>query len=225
MKLLLAIETSWNRPWVLLGDGADRLFDSERLFDSHPGSAGTRPPELSTQVSGGIEALGAEVRDIGAIAVNVGPGRLTSIRAGIAFSNALAFSLSIPIHPFNYFQIMASQLDRITDLPALVGVPAAGDLAYVGLVRGGKVESPRFGPLSVVAEEVRAGLKEVAVAGGSRPRLLSLPRSATVVDTRIESPDGGVLFEMGLAAWERAATGKDRVAPLTEESEIFHEST
>ena len=110
MKLLLAIETSWDQPRVILGDSVNRLFDSYLdCTEAHS-------RELLALVSTGLEASGAQVHDICAIVINVGPGRLTSIRTGVAFSNALAFSLTIPIYPFNYFEIVARQVSKIYDL-------------------------------------------------------------------------------------------------------------
>ena len=218
VKLLLTVETSWNQHRLVLGDSAGRLFDSHS-------DCTERPLELSDQILNGLETIGAQVRDIRAIAINIGPGGLSSIRTGIAFSNALAFSLSIPIYPFNYFQIVAKEILKMSDLPAIVAVPAAGDRAYVGLVRGGSVELMRFGSLASVVRAVGADLKEVAVVGRLRLQLLPLLRPAKVVDTMIETPDCRVLFEMGLAAWEQASVAADQVSPLNEESEIFHESS
>nr|VFJ58334.1 MAG: Glycoprotease family protein [Candidatus Kentron sp. DK] len=215
MTLLLALETSWNRPRVILGDGANQLFDS------HPDPTEARSRQLSDQVAEGLGALGAGAADIGAITINVGPGGLSAIRAGVAFANALAFSRSIPIYPFNHFEIIARQALDAGDLPTVCAVPAAGEEAYLGLVRGGRVEFVGFGPLPALVEALGAGREKIAVAGRLRPRLLSLLHPAKVTDTLIESPDGGVLFEMGLAAWRQAEGGRERVSPLTEESALF----
>nr|VFK56072.1 MAG: hypothetical protein BECKTUN1418F_GA0071002_10803 [Candidatus Kentron sp. TUN]VFK62262.1 MAG: hypothetical protein BECKTUN1418E_GA0071001_10773 [Candidatus Kentron sp. TUN] len=82
-----------------------------------------------------------------------------------------------------------------------------------------------FGSLSSTAIKVGAGLREIAIAGKQRPQLLSLLHPAAVVDTMIEAPDCGMLFDMGLVAWEQTTTAMPQVSPLTEESEIFYEST
>ena len=54
------------------------------------------------------------------MAINVGPGSLTFVRAGISFVNALAFSLKVSIYPFNWFEIIAAQTRDVTELPVLV---------------------------------------------------------------------------------------------------------
>ena len=57
----------------------------------------------------GLEAVGASASEIKGVAINVGPGSLTFVRAGISFVNALAFSLNVSIYPFNWFEIIAEQ--------------------------------------------------------------------------------------------------------------------
>lgn len=215
MNLLLAIETSWHDHRLVLGETSSNLVDSRYDIAAH------NSLDLSEQVATCLDRLHAEVLDIRAIAVNVGPGGLSAIRTGIAFSNALAFSLSIPIFPFNYFEIVAREACLITDLPTIVSVPSAGDHASIGLVGDGRVQSARFGSLAPTVNATRAGLRSVAIAGRKRQQMLPFLGDATVLDTGIDAPDCRVLFNMGITAWQQSAPTVSQAEPLTEESHLF----
>lgn len=219
MSLLLAIETSSDQCQVVLGRSGVSIFDS----DSDRGCQSSRT--VAGLVSCGLMAVSAQATDIIGVAVNIGPGGLTYVRAGVSFVNALAFSLGVSIYAFNWFEIIANQARTLTALPVLCAVPAANDHAYVGLINDTSIETMRFGPLPTVVAEISDGLSEVAVAGKIRHRLRSLLDGVEVFDTGIEKPDASVLMELGYRACGRAETSASQVSPLNDQSEIFHEWT
>src|SRR5919112_2033090 len=141
MSLLLAVESSSNVYRVVLGR------DGEAIFDSAVNNCDASLRTLGSLLSCGLETVGAQVNEIKGVAINVGPGSLTFVRAGISFVNALAFSLKVNIYPFNWFEIIARQTKDTTNLPVLCAVPASNDNAYVGLIRNASVEIMRFGPV------------------------------------------------------------------------------
>jgi tRNA A37 threonylcarbamoyladenosine modification protein TsaB len=217
MSLLLAIETSSYEYRVVLGHDGKPIFDSAR--DSCNAPSG----DLAGLVSGGLGLISAQVTEIKGVAVNIGPGAHSYVRAGVSFGNALAFSLRIPIYPFNYFEIIASQARKITLLPVLCAVSASNDNAYVSLINGTTIEIMRFGPLSATLTEISDRLTEVAIAGRIRHRLSSLLNGIEVFDTGIEKPDASVLLDLGFQAYERAGTSVNQVSPLNDQSEVFYE--
>ena len=216
MSLILAIESSSNEYRVVLGREREVVFDSSR--EHCEGALRT----LGGSLACGLELLRVETREIEGVAINVGPGSLTFVRAGISFVNALAFSLKVNIYAFNWFQIMAQQTRHATQLPVLGVVPAANDNAYVGLIRGASVEMMRFGPLHKVVGEVAAGVEEVAVAGRIRNRVASLLQGVKIVDTGIENPDARVLLELGFDAHESGDHATTQVEALNDQSDIFY---
>src|SRR5215216_2674254 len=177
MSLLLAIESSSNVYRVVLGR------DGEVIFDSDANECDLPFRTLSALLECGLEAVGAHASEIKGVAINVGPGSLTFVRAGISFVNALAFSLNVKIYPFNWFEIIAAQTREATELPVIGVVPASNDNAYVGLIRGATVEIMRFGRVEETLAKVSGGLAEVAVAGRIRYRVAELLGEAGVVDT------------------------------------------
>jgi len=216
MSLILAVESSSNEYRVVIGREREVVFDSS--VDNCEGALRT----LGGSVACGLETLRAEASEIKGIAINVGPGSLTFVRAGISFVNALAFSLKVNIYAFNWFEIVALQTRNATKLPVLGVVPAANDNAYVGLINGATVEIMRFGPLHKVVEEVAAGVLEVAVAGRIRHRVASLLDGVKIVDTGIETPDARVLLELGFDAHECGDHATTQVEALNDQSDIFY---
>ena len=186
MSLILAIESSSNEYRVVIGREREVVFDSS--VDECEGALRT----LGGSLACGLERLRADASEIKGVAINVGPGSLTFVRAGISFVNALAFSLKVNIYAFNWFEIIAQQTKNATTLPVLGVVPAANENAYVGLIKGASVEIMRFGPLHKVVGEVGSALAEVAVAGRIRHRVASLLPDVKIVDTGIENPDARV---------------------------------
>ena len=214
MSLLLAIESSSNVYRVVLGR------DGEAIFDSDVNDCDLPFRTLNALLECGLEAVGSKAGEINGIAINVGPGSLTFVRAGISFVNALAFSLNVNIYPFNWFEIIAEQTRAMTELPVVCAVPASNDNAYVGLIRGESVEIMRFGRVHEALAKVSDGLGEVAVAGRIRHRLAALLGEARVVDTGIENPDAWTLLKLGFAAGGRSTR---QVEALNDQSDVFFE--
>jgi len=216
MSLLLAVESSSNEYRVVLGRDGDAIFDS--AVDQYELPFRT----LGALLECGLERIGASASEIKGVTINVGPGSLTFVRAGISFVNALAFSLKVSIYPFNWFEIIAEQAKDATELPVICAVPASNDNAYVGLIRDARVEIMRFGPLHEAFAKVNAGLPEVAVAGRIRHKLAALLGESKVVDMGIENPDARVLLRLGYQAWIDGERSTAQVEALNDQSEVFY---
>ena len=215
MSLLVAIESSSNEYRVVIGR------DGEVVFDSSIDECELPFRTLSALLSCGLERTNASASEIKGIAINIGPGSLTFVRAGISFVNALAFSLKVSIYPFNWFEIIAAQTKDATELPVICAVPASNDNAYVGLIRRDAVEIMRFGPLPEAFAKVNGGVTDAAVAGRIRHKLAAL--LAKAVDTGIETPDAQVLLRLAHQAWKDGGRSTTQVEALNDQSNIFYE--
>ena len=213
MSLLLAIESSSNVYRVVLGRDGKAIFDSD-VNDCDPSLR-----TLGSLLECGLESINAAASEIEGVAINVGPGSLTFVRAGISFVNALAFSLNVKIYPFNWFEIIAEQTREMTELPVVCAVPASNDNAYVGLIRGESVEIMRFGRVQEALAKVSSGLTEVAVAGRIRHRLAALLEGVKIADTGIENPDARALLKLGFAGGRSTR----QVEALNDQSDVFFE--
>ena len=217
MSLLVAVESSSNEYRVVIGR------DGEAIFDSALDKCELPFRTLGALLSCGLERIGASASEIVGITINVGPGSLTFVRAGISFVNALAFSLKVSLYPFNWFEIIAAQSRDVTELPVICAVPASNDNAYVGLIRGDSVEIMRFGPLPEAFAKVRGEFAEVAVAGRIRHKLVTLLGEARVVDTGIENPDARVLLRLAHQALKDGDRSTVQVEALNDQSNVFYE--
>src|SRR6185503_16330115 len=125
MSLIVAVESSSNEYRVVIGR------DGEAIFDSAVNNCELPFRTLGALLSCGLETIGATTSEIKGVTINIGPGSLTFVRAGISFVNALAFSLNVGIYPFNWFEIIAAQTKGATELAVIAAVPASNDNAYV----------------------------------------------------------------------------------------------
>ncbi len=216
MSLIVAVESSSNVYRVVIGR------DGEVVFDSAVNDCDLQFRTLGGLLSCGLESIRSPASEIKGVAINVGPGSLTFVRAGISFVNALAFSLKVGIYPFSWFEIVAEQTRAFTKLPVLCAVPAANDNAYVGLIRGSSVEIMRFGPLHETLAKVSAGVSEAAIAGRIRHKLAAFLGEARVVDTGIETPDARVLLKLGYQAWIDGDRSTVQVEALNDQSGVFY---
>ena len=216
MSLLVAVESSSNEYRVVIGR------DGEAVFDSAVDDCALPFRTLGALLSRGLERVGATAGEIVGTTINIGPGSLTFVRAGISFVNALAFSLNVSIYPFNWFEIIAAQTKDATKLPVICAVPASNDNAYVGLIRGESVEIMRFGPLHEAFAKVNGEFPEVAVAGRIRHKLAALLGESKVVDTGIENPDARVLLKLAHQAWIGGERSTVQVEALNDQSEVFY---
>ena len=214
MSCFVAVESSSNEYRIVIGR------DGEAIFDSAVDTCELPFRTLGALLECGLEHIGAQASDIKGVTIDIGPGSLTFVRAGISFVNALAFSLKVSVYPFNWFEIIAAQAE--TELPVICAVPASNDNAYVGLIRDARVEIMRFGPLHEALAKVNADLPEVAVAGRIRHKLATLLGETKIVDTGIENPDARVLLKLGYRALIGGEHSTGQVEALNDQSAVFY---
>lgn len=216
MSLLLGIETSSLRYAVVLGRDGQLAFDS--------GDEREAPADLAGLVERGLAAVGAERHDIDAIAVDIGPGGLGAVRAGVSFANALAWSLARPIYPVTAFELIGFEAWRTVQAPVLCLRGTSHGNAYVGLYDGIAVATMRYGALAATVAAVAGTLPRLGVAGTLRGEVAALLPHASVVDSGVAGARARCLIEIGLAGRTALDPATSRASPLTEQSRIFHEA-
>jgi tRNA threonylcarbamoyladenosine biosynthesis protein TsaB len=216
MSLVLGIETSSRSYAVVFGRGT-------LLFDSGEDIRGEPPQDLAGLVERGLGAIGAGLADIDIIAVDIGPGGLGAVRAGVSFANALAYALKRPVCPFTAFELIGFEAWRQAGVPILCLRATSHGNAYVGLFDGTAMTAMRYGQLAPTVAAVAGGLERLGVAGTSRDRIAAVLPRATVIDTGVEGARARSLIEIGCAGRPLADGSTSRPSPLTEQSRIFHE--
>jgi tRNA threonylcarbamoyladenosine biosynthesis protein TsaB len=213
MRLVLAIEASSRTYAVAVGAG--ELPGAQRASRRDaPAFAGLG--DLVTQT---LAAHDATFSDVEAIAVDIGPGGLSSIRAAVAYANGLAFSLGVQVFPISSLELMAIAAPRVPESPLLALKRGTGGNTYAGLFSHG-------GPARSIVPELAAGLAAVRVAGVPADDVAGFLPGVTVTDTGIVDADVLVLYQAARAAM---ADEPARLVPLAsainEGSLIFHQAT
>lgn len=217
MKLVLALEASAPAYAVAVG-AAEQPQAHLTSSRTDPGYAG-----WGDLVARTMAAAGATFPDVGLLALDVGPGGLTSIRSAVAYANGLAFSLGVPILPVSSLELMAIAAQPDHPGPFLCLKRGQGGTVYAGLFRDGELTGMRHGEPDDVIPALVGALSQVCVAGAPRDEVAPLLPGVTVLDAGIAEADVLVLYQAGLAAWP----GSDRLvpvaSPINEASRILHE--
>lgn len=113
---VLAIETATRAATVAVASGPRTLQETV----GQPTTA-----MLVPAIHGLLDSLGLSVKQLHAVAVDIGPGSFTGLRVGIAFAKTLAFAAEIPLVTVSSLELIASQ--------------AAGSLREAGDTRGDRL--------------------------------------------------------------------------------------
>jgi len=215
IDLALLIDTS-ARPFnVVLGQ------DKECLFDSLIASEISDHQDLSAAVSDALHKVNRPLKDIQAIAVNVGPGALGSVRSGVSFANALAYSLGIAVYPVTSFEIMGFQASKNHRCPILCTARASNTDAYVGLYRDGALSFIDFGPLTKLVPKAVSGIQRVAVAGNRRSMLCAMLSHGQAIDSGLERSVAATILQLDYFFERIPKVFPEMAIPITEESKAL----
>jgi tRNA threonylcarbamoyladenosine biosynthesis protein TsaB len=241
VSVILAIETSSIEYGVALFT-PDGLIVHRTLRRDDPSFGG-----IGELVAALLVSAGRQFRDLGRLAVDLGPGNLSSVRAGVAYANGLAFSLGIPIFGANSLDLLAIEASAKTDPAEGSGSAvlclrnAGGGDVYAGRYRGGVRGLPggageadvalRRGPLTSVVTALvggpggAGGLSRVLVAGSFRREVAALlpdvAPGVMVIDTGIEVPPVLALCRLATSAGDAPADLVGVASPLTDSSPVF----
>src|SRR5215472_5605089 len=190
MSLTLAIETSSPNYGVVIGAEHEVLMHGECPHD-HPSfqSIGEFTASLVAEV-------GAKLRDIGRIGIDVGPGSLSSVRAGVAYANGLAFSLGVPVYGVSSLELIATEVLVNNDLPVICMRKSQGGNVYAGLFTKLGPPTLRYGQFNQTIAELAGDAQELCVAGAYSSAVSdALPKSRVHV-TGVDVPSALTLHRI-----------------------------
>jgi tRNA threonylcarbamoyl adenosine modification protein YeaZ len=209
VTLTLAVETSSFTYDVALvaGDGEIIARRSVRL----------RSPEFRS-IGYLVESMmrGAE-RDfdtIDRLAVDVGPGNVISVRAGISYVNGLAFSMRKPVLSVDSLTLLAAQTGATGDVVCIRN--AGGGNVNAALFRDGRRVAGRHGQLAEVTAALLDGIDEVTLAGAFRDLVEPIVPGVRLRDSGVEFPSVATLCRV-IQASDVAVIG-DYATPITDAS-------
>jgi tRNA threonylcarbamoyladenosine biosynthesis protein TsaB len=130
--ITMAVDTSSLR-------GSIALFNERTLLAAKDWSRMNSHGELLTpSVQELLKQNKLTTKDIGLIAVGVGPGSFTGIRVGVNFARSVAYSLELPVFQMNSLQLLASQVTDSQDLPIASVQFGFRNLLYVSFYKQDK---------------------------------------------------------------------------------------
>ena len=205
--LTLGIDTSGDVCAVALLDGDAVRFQAEIAV---PRAHGRR---LAPLVGQAFEHVGADVAELGLVAVAVGPGSYTGLRIGVGTAKGLALATGCAFAAVPTLQALAASGPPSggpgpTDRPVVAVLPSRRGEVYAGAYRddGSGVPVEVAAPAALAVDEVAGWMPPGAAVGGPGAGLLGL--DAPRVGLRAS---GAAVARLGLARW-RAAGGDDPAA-------------
>lgn len=216
MKLALAIEASSAVYAVALGDANVPAIHRECRRDD-PSFAG-----IGEMVSSCVAVAGAGFPGIETIAVDIGPGSLSSVRAVVAYANGLAFSLGVMVFCANSLELMAAASREIQPSPALCVRKGEAGNVYAGIFTEDQCPQLRYGPFQDTVAALAGEHSKITVAGAHRQAVADLLAGAHVCDTGIEQPSVLTLYAMMQAQRTQPGRLVPLASPLNEGSRVFH---
>ena len=220
MTLLLAIDTATPRVAVAVGD------DGRVLGSVHLSARRRHAEALAPAVAYLCAQTGVELRELGAVAVGIGPGLFTGLRVGVTTAKVMGQALDVPVVGVSSLDLVAYPL-RVAGRTIAVVLDARRHEVFHARYRpvadGVELVSDyRVGPAAeLVAElvdELDAGGDDVVLAGdGVRPNRAAFEPLRHAVDAgpEFEAPSVTALVELAdrrLGRGERPAAWE--VAPL-----------
>ncbi|MFQ5558611.1 MAG: tRNA (adenosine(37)-N6)-threonylcarbamoyltransferase complex dimerization subunit type 1 TsaB [Acidimicrobiales bacterium] len=177
---------------------------------------------LAPQIDFVRRQAGIELTDLGAVAVDVGPGLYTGLRVGITTAITLAHALGIPMVGVPSLDLVAFPL-RFSDRQVVVAIDARRGEVFHSRYRpvpGGvqRVSEPSVGPPEEVASEIVASGEEVLLVGDGAERHATAfdgIGEIDLVDRGFAHPSAAALVELAHArALREEFVRPDQIEPL-----------
>jgi tRNA threonylcarbamoyladenosine biosynthesis protein TsaB len=186
--LILGIDTATPQVGCAIGG-------HEGVLASFQAAKGMRHAEtLTPAIAFLAERTGIELSDIGAVAVDVGPGLFTGLRVGVATAKAMASALRVPMVGVPSLDLLAFPV-RWSDRRIVSVIDARrGEVffAFYRQVPGGvqRLSEPRVGSPELLCSEIEATGEEVLAVGDGARRYADLMGDLI----RVEFADDGLAY-------------------------------
>jgi tRNA A37 threonylcarbamoyladenosine modification protein TsaB len=159
--LTLGISTSLSNYAVALGEGGTVLYNSRKIdrpTDDQPivNPTANRPDSKRVELllTQGLQTIGRNIKEIGGIVVDNGPGGTSSVRTGVAFANGLGYSLGIGVASVSAFTLLGYDLYLQHKVPILLTAKSIKGNAFWGYFNHERLESLSYGMAGAVLPQI-----------------------------------------------------------------------
>lgn len=214
--LILGIDTATDQVSCAVG-GHEGVLASMRTARSR-----AHAETLAPAIRFVCEQARIELHEVGAVAVDVGPGLYTGLRVGIATAKAVAHALGVPMVGVTSLDLLAFPVRFSNRLVAAVVDARRGEVfwALYRQVPGGvqRITSPTVGPPDDLVNELLVADDEVLVVGDGALRHAAVLEELTGVEQAgqgLEHPDASSLVQLAHAqALREEFVGHEEITPL-----------
>ena len=212
MELTLAIETS-------SATYGAAVFDTRRIHATRTVQR-TDPAFVSIGelVAACVGSAGLEFDAIGRVSVDLGPGNLGSVRAGVAYANGLGFSLGIPVVGVDSLRLLALTAHPAGESPVLCVRKSASGQVYAGLFTPDGRAAYRHGPHAETVRSLAAGQDTLVLAGSLIKETRQFLGDLAAVDSGVAVPD--VLVQRHAIEADHHVAASP-ASPITEAAPLF----
>ena len=177
---------------------------------------------LAPQIQAACSHAGVALRDLAAVAVDVGPGLYTGLRVGVATAVTLAYALRVPVVAVKSLDLIAYRMRHTGRLVAAMIDARRGEIfhARYRCVPGGvqRVSEPAVGPPDHVVSQIMAEGDEILLVGDGAVRYSSMfegLRGVEVADRGFAHPSAESLVLLAHSMAEREQFVRpDEIRPL-----------
>lgn len=214
--LTLAISTSSGQFALVIGENKQALFDSS----DHLG----QEKELDDMFSIGLKYCKREVSEITDILVDIGPGGTSRVRTGIAFANALAYSLGISVCAVSSMELAGiDATDRFGGLPVINAIKSIKGNAYIGLYHQSLL-SINYGTVQDIVPLLVKDIEKFVVVGFHREAIMRIPslHNKTIIDSSMSFGAAKMMIERSDLFLKNKHGFPAYAQPITEKTLIHH---
>jgi tRNA threonylcarbamoyladenosine biosynthesis protein TsaB len=215
--LTLAVSTSSGQFALVLGENNTVLFDSSEFLEHEK--------ELDDALSAGLNYCKREVSEIGHIIVDIGPGGTSRVRTGIAFANALAYSLGIAVCPVSSMELAGiDAASKFGGLPVVNSIKSIKGNAYIGFYNQNLI-SIDYGTVNEIVPQLVKDIDRFVVVGFHREAIINLPdlKNKVIIDSAMSFGNAKIMIEKSDLFITNQHPFPAFAQPITEKTLIHHE--
>jgi len=197
---LLAIDTAANLCAACVWDTVANVELGRQVLDLGKGHA----EHLIATIDAALASANLTYRDLGAIAVSIGPGSFTGVRVGVSTARGLALALNIPAIGVTTLEAIAAETAS-PGRTTLVALDAGRDHVYAAVYQS--FSMLRYGPVMIAFEDAAALAREGGpiLAGTAAEKIAAAAGAGNVVASLLATADIATYARIAAA---RGASGE-----------------